>query len=199
MAFDFEDEFIDDGFKAGERFKIPLSDIEVAIEQVLKYQRKAPVEWPKDIESKREVVKKIIDKTAMADFHRKKGYISSDENAVIYALKIKDLFLIYDEVWNVVDVHLEKKDHVVLTVNDYTIFLAKCSIGDEIKLSLNLGAGITSMLKERPILAFEKITEVNRGIFNIKASELPNYIGALYAFRGVYGIDGHRISDYATL
>lgn len=206
MAFDFndydEEGKIKNDFPPEEKYNIENEELRYkTIRQAIDLLGKTDLSWTDD-KNKLQTVCAIVDATAKAAFHRGKGYLSSDKNSIVHENEIAELFRIDDNIWqHFIGLGVDRFNGVLIELPNRYLYLSDYSERPEIPIEQSYKILINSLPldKDKSVFAFHSQCNLKRGSFDVPVSELPNFKGALYVFRGIYGVDGKHISDYATL
>lgn len=200
MAFDFND--YDDDYVAVEIYNIENEDLRYnAIQSAIDSLEKVDLFWTSK-EDKEKAVNAIVNATAKAAFHKCKGHLSSNENSIVHEKEIAELFNIEPQVWQqFFEKGVDRFKGVLIELPDKYLYLSDYSGKPDLPIATADKILINSLPLNngKSVYAFHSIPKFQRGDFPINANQLPNFSGALYAFRGIYNIDGKRIGDKATI
>lgn len=192
MSFDFNDFPGQNEFEAESPIAI-AEDRKDAISAVMKSLGKATQLW-KDNSKNEDVIHAIVNATAMADFHRKKGYLCNDENAIIYEEEIKKLFGIKFSTINL-------SNGFIIECADKYIYLTSQSFDTIISIDQADKSRLSSSTfnPQKPVYAFQSKDEIKRGNKKFYVSKLRAGCDYLFEFRGIYDSTGKLISDFGVL
>lgn len=189
MSFDFGNE---PGYNPEHPFYI-ADNRKNAIDSAMMSLGKATQSWENNSKNE-DIIYAIVDATAKADFHKKKGYLCNDENAIVYEDELKKLFGIE---FSAINLH----SGVIIESADRYIYLTQHSCDSTLPIEQADKSYLfhSTLDQPKPVYVFQSKSRIKRGDYEFCVSKIRKGCDYVYAFRGVYDIKGSRISDYGAL